>query len=211
MSFVHNTQIIWTSSINVNFNSTGVGTGASTGTGTSPLGTPFTLSFSPTVTSLPQNQININGSGNAGKFIGSHSTQPTKGLTSSFINNLIFQGSGGGNLSGNPEVIYTNLTGSLRVFSPELYSQTASLLTESSILEFTATCQIIISCDVVTLKFVNQYAEVYLQNSPLTTPFKIIFNSNETFNIQTGSTSVIVANNTRYINIGQFGITFTLS
>ena len=212
MSFVQNTQIIWPSTINVTFN----------GTSVSPLGTPITLSFSPALLSLPPNTININGSGNAGKYLASHYTAPTVGLTTSFVSTLNFQGSGAGNLSGNPDVIYANITGSIRVFSSELYGTTTNLLTESSLLEFTAVCQIIISCDIVTLKFINQYAEVYLQNppipgqsilpnSPLITQFKLIFNSNDTFKILPGSASVIVSNNTRYINIGQFGISFTLT
>lgn len=200
MSFVQNTQIIWPSTINVKFN----------GTSLSPLNTSVSLSFSPAIKSLPQNTIDINGSGNSGKFLGSHQTEPVVGLPSSFINNINFQGSGGGNLSGNPEVIYVNLTGSIRVFSPELYSTTTPLLTNSSLLEFTAICQLIISCDIVSLKFINQYASLYLTNSPLSTQFKLIFNSPETFDIQTGSTSSFVSNNTRYINIGQFSITFTL-
>ncbi len=201
MSFIQNTQVIWPSTINVTFN----------GTSISPLGTTVTLSFSPAIKDLSPNQININGSGNAGKYIASQNTEPTVGLTSSFINTLNFQGSGAGNLSGNSDVVYANITGNIRVFSPELYSNTSNLLTDSSLLEFTAVCQIIISCDIVTLKFINQYAEVDLPNLPLSTQFKLIFNNNDTFNILPGSASVIVSNNTRYINIGQFAISFTLS
>jgi hypothetical protein len=192
MAFIHNTQIIWPSTINIKLNSS-----------LSP--TPYL--FSPCIPSDQQHDITINGSGNAGKFYGCYYTTPIISNPSTLIDNLTFQGSGGGNLGGNPEVIYVNFTGAFNIFPRSILSSTGCTITDiiahSSLLEFTTLFQITISCGIANIKLINQYASVYINVK------KYIFNTPDTFNIDIACVSVSSSKNTRFINIGQFQITFT--
>lgn len=194
MAFIHNTQIIWPSTINIKLNST-------------PSSTSYL--FTPCTKNEQKNDITINGSGNAGKFYGCYYNTPNPNNPNTWVSNLTYQGSGGGNLGGNPEVIYVNFTGAFNLFPSSILSSTAltlnDIITYSSLLEFTALIQITISCGIANIKLINQYASVYINSIPK----KYIFNSPDTFNIDIASISVSTSKNTRFINIGQFQITFT--
>jgi hypothetical protein len=194
MAFIQNTQIIWPNTIIVQLN----------GKVISINGLSKSICFTPNDKTSQQNIINFDGSGNAGKLFGSHSKYYDGCNPATCVSNLNFQGSAGGNLSGNPDIIYVNMSGSFKVFLPEPSIPGDTLIENSSLLEFTTLCQLIISNNMATLTLINQYASVYFGST------KYIFNSPDTFNIDIGNISTITSKNTRYINIGQFKITFTI-
>ena len=141
------------------------------------------------------NEINIAGSNCSGKFLGI----PTATATS-----LTLKGSGGGNLSGTPDVIYINMTGTLEIKANDIAS--SQVLTNSSIIKFTSLLQMTITGQSALLALIYPYGEVF-HTGAITT--KVLFGT-DTIKLEHSPISVTYANCTRYICLGDLTLTFIL-
>ena len=141
------------------------------------------------------NELTLAGSNCAGKYLGIPTTTATS---------LNLKGSGGGNLSGIPDVIYINVTGALELKANDIAS--SQLLTNSSILNFTSLLQITVTGQSALISLVYPYGEV-LNTGAITN--KVIFGA-DTIKLTNSPISVTFANCTRYICLGDLTLTFVL-
>ena len=157
----------------------------------------YTLSFPPYNESGFTNEVNLAGSGCSGQYLGNIATN------GNFNTKLKVKGSGGGNLTGLPNIIYLNLTGSLEVIAMDV--DTKNPIGNPDILHFTGLLQLTMNGQQADLSLVNPYAEVQSTNSAIG---KTIFES-----IELGDPviSVTCVNNMRYILLGDFTLTFQIS
>lgn len=135
-------------------------------------------------------EINLNGSGCSGSYLG-------KAVINQTNNRLKMTGSGGGNITGLPNIIYVNMTG---IFDVNLTNKEAGYITGK--LHFTGLLEITINGTRGNLNLVNPYGVIYLN-----TELKITFLS---ITLENTSTSVTFANCTRYISLGDFSIRFQI-
>ena len=186
LSHLPTTQIVWPQFINIVLK----------GDSTSNTGASYQLEISEINTENPNNYININGAGTSGRYLG--------GFTNCSENNkLCFIGAAGGNLAGNPEIMLININGSVNITVSSLLNNIRKPL------EFTGLLQVVMLDTHIELTLVPQFATIYLvdyDNSVI----QRVFNTSETFNLSNSINSVSYSNNTRYINIGEFTLTFSL-
>ncbi len=140
------------------------------------------------------NNISLAGSNTSGEYIGNIANNGTPST------NLVMRGSGGGILSGLPDVLYINMKGSIEVIVKDI--DTGTFQSESDILVFTGLIQITITGINAELNLVNSYAEI--QNQTLG---KILFSN---IDISSAPVSITYANCTRYICIGDIILNFQL-
>ena len=155
----------------------------------------YTLLFKGPSTQIGEiSEINLNGSGCSGSYLG-------KAVTNTNNNRLKMTGSGGGNITGLPNIIYVNMTG---IFDVNLTNKEGGYITGK--LHFTGLLEITINGTRGNLNLVNPYGVIYLKTmDPL--ELKITFLS---ITLENTSTSVTFANCTRYISLGDFSIRFQI-
>jgi len=140
-------------------------------------------------------EINLNGSGCSGSYLG-------KAVINQTNNRLKMTGSGGGNITGLPNIIYVNMTG---IFDVNLTNNKGVNITGK--LHFTGLLEITINGTRGNLNLVNPYGVIYLNTGGDPPELKITFLS---ITLENTSTSVTFANCTRYISLGDFSIRFQI-
>ena len=154
----------------------------------------YTLLFKGPSTQIGDiSEINLNGSGCSGSYLG-------KAVTNTNNNRLKMTGSGGGNITGLPNIIYVNMTG---IFDVNLTNNEGYITGK---LHFTGLLEITINGTRGNLNLVNPYGVIYL-NTQVPLELKITFLS---ITLENTSTSVTFANCTRYISLGDFSIRFQI-
>ena len=136
------------------------------------------------------NTISITGSGIAGHYLPTLNNQ----------NEIIFIGNSGGNLTGNPDIMYLNIKGNIELSN--------RFNNNKGKLQFTGLLQIIIIENLIEVSLINQFAKIYLSEIENTLISNSIIFNNNTFILSNNLNTINYSQCNRYINLGDLQLKF---